>query len=125
MPTSLAQQVAQNASLNTSILVDRSRRKPTQSYLFSGRNADQHDLESIHALAVNGFTQLSSLEPALRPYEDRLFSDTAKTVDRTLQTTAQNAELDSAIEAFLPLLGPFVMEIPTGKVIEWLVRRFR
>ena len=125
MPTSLAQQVAQNASLNTSILVDRTRRKPTQSYLFSGRNADQHDLESIHALAVNGFTQLSSLEPALRPYEDRLFSDTAKTVDRTLQTTAQNAELDIAIEAFLPLLGPFVMEIPTGKVIEWLVRRFR
>lgn len=125
MPTSLAQQVAQNASLNTSILVDRTRRKPNQSYLFSGRDADQHDLESIHALAVNGFTQLSSLEPALRAYEDRLFSDTAKTVDRTLQTTAQNAELNSAIEAFLPLLGPFVMEIPTGKVIEWLVRRFR
>ncbi|KAH8084910.1 armadillo-type protein [Cristinia sonorae] len=125
MPTSLAQQLAQNASLNTSLLVDRTKRKPAQSYLFAGREADQHDLDSIYALAVNAFMQLSALEPSLRSYEARLFSETAKATDRTLQPAALNAELDTAIEGFLPLLGQFLMEVPTGKVIEWLVRRFR
>ena len=55
MTSSLAAQLAANASLNANLLVDRSKRKPTQSYLFTGRDADNYDLDSIHALAVNGF----------------------------------------------------------------------
>lgn len=125
MPTTLAQQLAQTASLNSSLLVDRTRRKVTQSYLFTGKEADQHDLDSIHALGTNAFLQLCNLDPALRSYEGSLFSDTAKATDRTLQPAALNAELDTAIEQFLQLLGPFLMEVPTGKVMEWLVRRFR
>ncbi|KAF8966928.1 armadillo-type protein [Flammula alnicola] len=34
-------------------------------------------------------------------------------------------ELDKAIEEFLWLLSPYLMEPPAGKVLEWLVRRFR
>ena len=125
MPTSLAQQLAQSASLNASLLADHAKRRPTQSYLFTGKEADQHDLDSIYALAVNGYTQLASLEPSIRAYEARLFSDVAKATDRTLQPAVVNSELDDTIEKFLPLLGPFLMEVPTGKIIEWLVRRFR
>ncbi|THH26927.1 hypothetical protein EUX98_g7265 [Antrodiella citrinella] len=107
MPTSLAQQLAQTASLNSAL----------------GKEADQHDLDSIHALGVNGFLQLTTLDPDLRSYETKLFSDSAKVTDRTLQPGAVNAELDTSIDGFLPLLGPFLMEIPTGKVIEWLDKR--
>ncbi|RDB23790.1 U3 small nucleolar RNA-associated protein 10 [Hypsizygus marmoreus] len=123
--SSLAVQLAQSASLNTALLVDRSRRKAGESYLFTGREADQHDLESIHALGVNGLLQLASLEPALRKFEEALFSEYAKSTDRTLLSTQANAELDASIHACLALLGPYLMESPTGKVIEWLVRRFR
>ncbi|KAG6857013.1 hypothetical protein H0H87_010685 [Tephrocybe sp. NHM501043] len=123
--SSLAAQLAQNASLNTALLVDRSRRKAAESYLFTGREADQHDLESIHALGVNGLLQLALLNPLLRNYEDQLFSDYAKATDRTLLSVESNAELDAGLAAFLALLGPYVMEAPTGKVLEWLVRRFR
>lgn len=125
MVSSLAAQLAQNASLNAALLVDRSRRKPGESYLFTGRDADQHDLESIHALGVNGFLHLASLSASLRIFEDALFSDATKGLDRTLQSADVNAELNRTIAAFLPLLGPYLMEAPTGKVIEWLVRRFR
>ncbi|GJE92911.1 U3snoRNP10 and BP28CT domain-containing protein [Phanerochaete sordida] len=125
MTSSLAQQLAQSASLNSSLLVDRTRRKPTASYLFTAREADHHDLESIHALAVNAFFRLRTVEPALSAYEDALFSDAAKATDRTLQNAEANARLNASLNSFLPLLGPYLLETPTGKIIEWLVRRFR
>jgi U3 small nucleolar RNA-associated protein 10 len=122
---SLAEQLAKNASLNANLFVDRSKRKPTVSYLFTGRDADQYDLETIFALGQNAFIQLCSLEPALEVYEEALFSDQAKATDRTLLDPDATKELDRSIEGFLALLGPYVMDAPTGKAIEWLVRRFR
>ena len=123
--TSLAAQLAQNASLNKALLVDRSRRKPRESYLFTGKEADNHDLDSLHALGINGLIQLSSLNPQLRTFEDSLFSDLARSTDRTLLSTELNEQLNKNIAAFLPLLGPYLLESPTNKVLEWLVRRFR
>ncbi|KAF8154101.1 hypothetical protein B0H34DRAFT_800000 [Crassisporium funariophilum] len=123
--SSLAAQLAQNASLNTALLVDRSRRKPVSSYLFTGREADQHDLQAIHALGVNSLLHLASVNPALEKYEHALFSDQAKATDRTLLPADASDELDKSIEEFLLLLGPYLMEAPTGKILEWLVRRFR
>ncbi|KAI9451428.1 hypothetical protein BJY52DRAFT_1297951 [Lactarius psammicola] len=125
MPSSLATQLAQSVSLNSALLVDRARRKPTQSYLFTEREADKHDLESIHALALNAFIQLRQWNPALQSYESSLFSDAAKGIDRTLLPLEEAKELDGKISAFLPLLGSDLMEMPTGRVLEWLVRRFR
>jgi len=123
--SSLATQLAQNASLNSSLLIDRSRRRPTASYLFTGKEADQHDLEAIHALGVNSFLHLASVIPSLEKYEDVLFSERAKEIDRTLLSSEAVDELDEAIDEFLCLLSPYLMESPTGKIIEWLVRRFR
>jgi U3 small nucleolar RNA-associated protein 10 len=125
MASSLAKQLAQGASLNASLFVDRSRRQPSQSYLFTPRQADQHDLHSIHALGANGFQQLKSIEPKISIYEDTLFSDAAKATDRTLQTSEANQTLDTAVDGLLLLLGPHLLEAPSGKVLEWLVRRFR
>ena len=123
--TSLAAQLAQSASLNKGILVDRSRRKPGESYLFTGKEADNHDLDSLHALGINGLIQLSSLNPQLRTFEYRLFSDQARSTDRTLLSTELNEQLNKNIAGFLSLLGPYLLETPTNKVLEWLVRRFR
>ncbi|KAI0790983.1 hypothetical protein C8Q75DRAFT_805854 [Abortiporus biennis] len=125
MVSSLAAQLAQSSSLNSALLLERTRRKATQSYLFNSKEAGQHDIDSIYALGVNGFIQLSSLNPLLRDYEERLFSDAAKATDRTLLPAESNAELSGAIDKFLPMLGPYLLDAPTGKVLEWLVRRFR
>jgi U3 small nucleolar RNA-associated protein 10 len=125
MTSKLAAQLAKNTSLNASLLSDRSYRRPTESYLFTGREIDQHDLQSIHALGVNGYLQVKSMSPPLHKFGDSLFSDAVKDVDRTLLSAEANAELDRNIEGFLKLLGPYLLEAPTGKVLEWLVRRFR
>jgi U3 small nucleolar RNA-associated protein 10 len=125
MSSSLAAQLAQATSLNAAILVDRTRRKATQSYLFTGREADKHDLESIHALGLNAFIQLCQWNPAIQSYENALFSDAAKALDRTLLPVIEAKELDRNISSFLPFLGKDLTEMPTGRVLEWLVRRFR
>ncbi|KAI0651200.1 hypothetical protein C8Q79DRAFT_1004507 [Trametes meyenii] len=126
MVSSLAEQLARSASLNANLLNEKARKQvQSESYLFTAKEARQHDLESLHALGVNGFLQLKALQPAVAPFEQLLFSDAAKSLDRTLQPAEQNAKLDATISAFLPLLGAFLLDSPTGKVLEWLVRRFR
>ncbi|KAI1789700.1 hypothetical protein LXA43DRAFT_1019967 [Ganoderma leucocontextum] len=126
MTSSLAQQLAKGASLNANLLNEKSRRQAaSESYLFSPKEARQHDIDSLHALGVNGFLQLKSLQLDVARFEQTLFSDTAKSLDRTLLPKEQNAHLDSTISAFLPLLGPYLLDAPSGKVLEWLVRRFR
>ncbi|KAF8440039.1 hypothetical protein L210DRAFT_3760928 [Boletus edulis BED1] len=130
MPSVLASQLAASTSLNASLLQDRSKKRQTESYLFTGRDADLHDLDSIHALASTAFTHLRSLSPAFSSkslnvgpdgspcavdFENVLFSDAARALDRTLQTSDYNANLDQNINAFLALLGPWLMDAPTNK----------
>ena len=122
--SSLAAQLTHNASLNASLL-STSRRKPTESYLFPPSQASTHDLESIHFLAANAFLQLKSVQPACRKYEAALFSDAIKDLDRTLLNKDSADELNENLAAFMRLLGPWVMEGMVGKILEWLVRRFR
>ena len=74
---------------------------------------------------MNSLIHLSSICPALEKYEEALFSERAKETDRTLLTKEADEELNRNIEEFLWLLGPYLMEAPTGKILEWLVRRFR
>ena len=126
MVSSLAEQLAKGASVNAALLNERTRgQAASESYLFSPKEARQHDLDSLHALGLNGLLQLQSLQPDLARFEQSLFSDSARALDRTLQPAEQNAELDAEISALLASLGPFLLDAPTGKVLEWLVRRFR
>ncbi|KAH8833345.1 armadillo-type protein [Flagelloscypha sp. PMI_526] len=125
MASSLALQLAQNASLNSALLTDRSKKRAPESYLFSAKDADAYDLESILALATNALLQLALLNPDFSPFENTLFSRASKGTDRTLLAKDANKQLDKSIGKFLSLLGPYVMEPPAGKVLEWLVRRYR
>ncbi|EKM74924.1 hypothetical protein AGABI1DRAFT_123475 [Agaricus bisporus var. burnettii JB137-S8] len=123
--SSLAAQLAQSASLNVALLADRSKRKPAESYLFSGRDADHHDLDAIFALGTNAFLKLSSIDDRLAPFESELFSDRARALDRTLLTKEEDEELNDALGEFLSLLGPWLLDAPAARILEWLVRRFR
>jgi U3 small nucleolar RNA-associated protein 10 len=123
--TSLAAQLSKGVSHNASLLADRSRRKHAESYLFASREADQHDYHSIHALGVNGLSKLKSLNAKFAKYDANLFSDAARDLDRTLQSESQNAELDRTLNSFLRDLGPYLLESPSSKALEWIIRRFR
>ncbi|GJJ09338.1 hypothetical protein Clacol_003560 [Clathrus columnatus] len=125
MVSSLAAQLAQSSSLNASLYVDRSRRQYAQSYLFSERDANQHDFYSLHALGLNGLLKLKALNPLFEKYENTIFSESSRNADRTLQSESQNKDLNRILDDFLKQLGPYLMETPTSKALEWVIRRFR
>lgn len=79
------------------------------SYLFTGRESDKEAIQ-VHTLGVNFMIHLSSIDPALAKYEDVLFSDLAKSTDRTILSADASREFDRSIGEFLLKLGPYLME---------------
>ncbi|KAI9298803.1 hypothetical protein K502DRAFT_298907 [Neoconidiobolus thromboides FSU 785] len=99
--------------------------KYKDSFIFSSREAAELDVNSIFDIGVEGFNSLLGLEPKLKAFEQSLFSSKIKEVDRVLLTKADNTKLDNTIELFLTLISPYFLISHTGKVLEWLIRRFR
>ncbi|KAI8973417.1 hypothetical protein BDF20DRAFT_837366 [Mycotypha africana] len=100
-------------------------RKARPSFLFTAREAADQDLETIYSIAYNGIMELVILDEKFAPFEKTLFSEQMKSVDRILQTKEENEKLDASINAFLSQLSPYFLLKPSGKVLEYLIRRFR
>ena len=56
-------------------------------------------------------------------YED-LFSDKAKSTERSVQTKKFNENLDKKIDGFLTYVTPYVPIRSSIKCIEWLIYRY-
>jgi U3 small nucleolar RNA-associated protein 10 len=124
--SSLARQLASIASLDASRLASSAKQSSTQpSYIFSPKEAAQHDLQTIHSLGQNGFEQLLQLDSSLGPYEDELFGEAARGLDRMVLPRDENERLGGLLDKLLMRLGKHVPTRAFAKVIEWLVRRFR
>lgn len=126
MVSALAAQLVQGVSLNAAVLSSQQKRRHyAHTYLFPKEEAGKYDLESIYAIAQNGYAALCSLDSKLEELGQNLFSTTAKNVDRTLLPPDQLATLRSQISAFMKRLSQHLLEQPAAKALEWLVRRFR
>ncbi|KAG8937752.1 snoRNA-binding rRNA-processing protein utp10, partial [Tulasnella sp. 419] len=126
MVSSLAAQLLQQASVNSEVLNSQSRRRHyAYSFLFSEQEAGQHDLDSIYGLGHNGYVALSALDPSITKSGDVLFSEAARSLDRTVIPFKEATELKTNIARFLRRISRHFLLNPTGKIIEWLVRRFR
>ncbi|GAA5816136.1 hypothetical protein MFLAVUS_009661 [Mucor flavus] len=122
--SSLKQQLKKIGTLDLRNVSEVSR-KTRASFLFSAREAADQDLETIYSIAYNGIMELAILDEKFSPFEKTLFSERMKSVDRVLQTKEENEKLDASIDAFLSQLSPYFLLKPSGKVLEYLIRRFR
>lgn len=124
--SSLARQLASIASLDSGRLASSTKLAATQaSYLFTPAEAAQHDLTTIHALGVNGFTTLVAHDGSLAEFEDELFGESSKGMDRMIMGSEENAALGRTLDSLLGRLGKHIPTRAAAKIIEWLVRRFR
>ncbi|KAG4301867.1 hypothetical protein PCK1_001843 [Pneumocystis canis] len=101
------------------------KKKKVSSLLFDPAEAADQDLDSVFALASNGFLELLKIEPRFEQFSKTLFSEKSKYIDRFSQTKSENDYLDSCINAFLSLLAPHFLLGPSIKVLEWLIRKFK
>ncbi|KAF1803275.1 hypothetical protein V8B55DRAFT_1587041 [Mucor lusitanicus] len=122
--SSLKQQLKKIGTLDLRNVSEASR-KTKASFLFSAREAADQDLETIYSIAYNGIMELVILDEKFSAFEKTLFSEGMKSVDRILQTKEENEKLDTSINAFLSQLSPYFLLKPSGKVLEYLIRRFR
>lgn len=119
--TSLARQLQKLATPQTSLLKET---KTRVSFLFDPREAAALDTDTAYAIGTTGLEELSTLNEAFLCFEENLFSENAKFVERAVKSKEENAILDGQIEEFLLLLSPHFLLRPAHKALEWLVYRF-
>ncbi|XP_059119394.1 HEAT repeat-containing protein 1 [Peromyscus eremicus] len=120
--TSLAQQLQRLALPQTdpSLL----SRHEVASLLFDPKEAATIDRDTAFAIGCTGLEELLGIDPAFEQFEAPLFSQLAKTLERSVQTKAVNKQLDENISLFLIHLSPYFLLKPAQKCLEWLIHRF-
>ncbi|XP_058525366.1 HEAT repeat-containing protein 1 isoform X2 [Ochotona princeps] len=120
--TSLAQQLQRLAlpQSDPSLL----SRDQVASLLFDPKEAATIDRDTAFALGCTGLEELLGIDPTFEQFEAPLFSQLAKTLERSVQTKAVNKQLDEHISLFLIHLSPYFLLKPAQKCLEWLIHRF-
>ncbi|XP_043245889.1 HEAT repeat-containing protein 1-like [Amphibalanus amphitrite] len=121
MATALGRQLARLTAPQTALVIHK---KARPSLLFDKREAALLDRETIFSIGVDGFEDLVNLNPDFIKFQDTLFSENAKTMERAIQTQDVNDKLDQVIDEFLCLLCPYFLLKPAQKAMEWLIYRF-
>uniref|UniRef100_A0A8C0DRX7 HEAT repeat-containing protein 1 n=1 Tax=Balaenoptera musculus TaxID=9771 RepID=A0A8C0DRX7_BALMU len=120
--TSLAQQLQRLAlpQSDPSLL----SRDEVASLLFDPKEAATIDRDTAFAIGCTGLEELLGIDPSFERFEAPLFSQLAKTLERSVQTKAVNKQLDENISLFLVHLSPYFLLKPAQKCLEWLIHRF-
>ncbi|XP_051849505.1 HEAT repeat-containing protein 1 [Antechinus flavipes] len=99
-------------------------RHEVASLLFDCKEAASIDRDTIFAIGCTGLEELIGIDPSFQKFESALFSQLAKSLERSVQTKAVNKQLDENISLFLIHLSPYFMLKPAQKCLEWLIHRF-
>ncbi|XP_036611135.1 HEAT repeat-containing protein 1 isoform X1 [Trichosurus vulpecula] len=99
-------------------------RREVASLLFDCREAASIDRDTIFAIGCTGLEELIGIDSSFQKFESTLFSQLAKSLERSVQTKAVNKQLDENISLFLIHLSPYFMLKPAQKCLEWLIHRF-
>ncbi|XP_071850119.1 HEAT repeat-containing protein 1-like isoform X2 [Apostichopus japonicus] len=121
--TSLAEQLKKLAVPQGRNLAN-AREKRRKSILFDSKEAAGLNRETVYAIGVNGVQELATIDPSFQEFEETLFSEGSKTMERSVQTVEVNKNLDKHIRSFLLQMSPYFTLKPAQKAMEWLVYRF-
>ncbi|OAA48147.1 SSU processome component Utp10 [Beauveria brongniartii RCEF 3172] len=126
MATSLAAQLAQVAAKSKSTLnIKAQKAAHSKSLIWEPKVAATQSLQTLYVTCFQGFEDLCQLDARFVPFQGTIFSEESQDQDRTQLTSAENAELNRQVEAFLRLVGGRLRLMPAIKAVEWLIRRFR
>ena len=103
----------------------RAKASKRASLLFDPKEAAGIDTETVYSLGLNGLEGLKVVDHSFSAFERSLFSESTKSLERTVQSKEANEKLDKQISKFLQYLSPYVMLKPAHKALEWLIRRFQ
>nr|XP_014340340.1 PREDICTED: HEAT repeat-containing protein 1 [Latimeria chalumnae] len=99
-------------------------RKETASLLFEPKEAANLDRDTFFAIGCTGLDELIGLDASFEEFQSILFSQSSKSLERSVQTKLVNQQLDDSISLFLTRVSPYFMLKPAHKCLEWLIHRF-
>lgn len=95
------------------------------SLIFSTRVASDYDVQDIYDIGINGFQELTALNPVFERFKDTLFHPTSAKFERLLKGQEFLEEVDQEVELFLAYLSNYGALSPAHKALEWLVRAYK
>ncbi|PWA00872.1 hypothetical protein BB558_003057 [Smittium angustum] len=95
------------------------------SFLYTSKRAADLSNDDIYEVGIDGLSQLILIDRKFERYSQTLLSLEYKQKDRILLTKEQNKELDLELNNLIIHLSAHFLTRPAGKVLEWLIRRFR
>ncbi|KAI5481102.1 U3 small nucleolar RNA-associated protein 10 [Pseudohyphozyma bogoriensis] len=125
MSSSLASQLAQRTTLDSSRLASAQSLKHPPSFIYTPRHAAAISTAQLADIAATAWDSLASIDPFFERYQNHIFGEQARGTDRSALTKDENEKLDKVLEKVMRALGKHMLLKPAGVVLEWLVRRFR
>jgi U3 small nucleolar RNA-associated protein 10 len=125
--SSLASQLSNVAAGSSTVAFDRKKRQKLHavSLIYTSKVAVTQDYEIIYSNAYEALEELITVDKRFSFFKNSLFSETSVSVDRDVQSSEQNKDLDNAVNAYLSLISPRWHLAPALQATEWLVRRFQ
>lgn len=77
----------------------------------------------MFATGTQGIRDLQILNPRFREFDDFLFKESSKGIQRAVQHNDFNERLDLQINKFLVMVSPHLLLKPALQALEWLVHR--
>lgn len=124
--SSLSLQLQAITKNTASVALDRKARSRihSRSLIYDSKTAATQDYDLIYQTAIQGLYELVDLDSRFSKFQQTLFSETTIDLDRNVQPQDVVDSLNTNIEAFLTLVGPFYSLSCSINALEWLVRRF-
>ncbi|KAI5963834.1 UTP10 [Candida theae] len=125
--SSLASQLKSINEKTSSVALNRQQRSKlhSRSLIFEPKVAATQDYEYIHQISTDGLDELCDLDSRFAKFKTSLFATDSINFDRNVQTEDVIQQINTNINAFFTLLGPYYNFTAALTASEWLVRRFQ
>ncbi|KAJ9119655.1 hypothetical protein QFC22_003365 [Naganishia vaughanmartiniae] len=122
---SLADQLRGIASADADRITAHHGAPSGKSYIFPAKEASALDFNAIYNIAISGLDEILELDPLMSEFEEELFGESTKSLDRMMLSQEANKRLDAVLDRCIRRLGQWLGLKSGAKCFEWLVRRFR
>lgn len=122
---SLADQLRGIASADADRITAHHGAPSGKSYIFPAKDAAALDFNAIYNIAISGLDEILELDPLMSEFEEELFGESTKSLDRMMLSQEANHRLDLVLDRCIRRLGQWMGLKSGAKCFEWLVRRFR
>ena len=99
-------------------------RSSKMSLIFDPKTAAFTDSDTFYQIGYQGYTELLSVYPKLKRFEDSVFDYSNSKIDPLFLTSDDHKPLSDKVRRVLFILSDYCMNLATVKILEYLIQQF-